>query len=138
MFPCIRRFKAFLLACNLASELDEEQIMLEGDSLEACNWILLREMEPSGLSSNDVTTLRKIMDDHPRWSLTWATSHTTHGVLNITDLPQRFPLVTCLTHLEDPTPLSYFAKKKKTRKSTYFIDLLSLYSSQQHTKHWFF
>ncbi|KAB1205959.1 hypothetical protein CJ030_MR7G016939 [Morella rubra] len=29
------------------------------------------EMEPSDLSSADVTTLWKIMDDHPRWSLTW-------------------------------------------------------------------
>lgn len=45
--------------------------MLERSRLEACNWILQCEMEPSDLSSADVTTLWKIMDDHPRWSLTW-------------------------------------------------------------------
>lgn len=71
---------------------------MEGDSIEACNWILQHDKEPTGLIVDDVITLRKLLVDHPHWSLKWvpgsqnqmakwATIHPAHGELQATDIP---------------------------------------------------
>lgn len=60
--------------------LHGDKVFFEGDSLEAINWIVQRELEPGGSLLEDVRTIRALMDEHSHWSRRWI-SHLRGGGL---------------------------------------------------------
>ncbi|KAB1200856.1 hypothetical protein CJ030_MR0G006086 [Morella rubra] len=62
---------AVLLACQIADNQGDVEIVIEGDSLVLWQQVTDRSASPHWLIDGEIVTIRHMLDNHPNWKFLW-------------------------------------------------------------------